>query len=612
MNMKMIGNLQKKLDNLPSKPGCYLFKDTKGMILYVGKAANLRSRVRSYFQESRPYHPKLAALIKRIVDLDIIVTDTEIEALILENNLIKENLPRYNVNLKDDKSYPYIRITHEDFPRVFITRTIIRDGSEYFGPYTDVKNMRFTLKTLERIFPIRSCKYDLNPRVIEQKKVKLCLDYYIRKCKGPCQGLQSQKDYAGVINRVRRFLKGQTGVIVSELRTEMNALAQKMEFEEAALIRDKITALENYRNSQKIVQKDRVDRDVIGLAREDEDGCAVLFRIREGKVIGRTHKYLKRLDWKSDADLIETFLNDYYMDTDDLPSEIFIQEKITSKRVVEAWLGGKKGRRMQLVVPKIGDKRKLIDLTVKNARFLLEELKVQKLRAKESGPYVLRELKKELALPDVPRRIECFDISNIQGTDPVASMVCFIDAKPRKSEYRRFAIRSKDTPDDFAMMKEAVKRRYSRVLREKKDLPDLIIVDGGKGQLSMALAVLNELGMTDTPVIGLAKRLEEVFIPGHSDAQMLPRTSSALKLLQQIRDEAHRFAVTYHRLRRKKRTVTSMLDHIPGIGKQRREKLLKAFGSVKKLKEASAEEMQSRAKIPLKLAHDIETYLREH
>jgi len=601
--------LKPKLDNLPAKPGCYLFKDKNSTILYVGKAANLRSRVRSYFQDSRPFHPKLVALIKRIRDLDIIVTDSEVEALILENNLIKQNLPRYNVNLKDDKSYPYIRITCEDFPRVIITRKIVRDGSEYFGPYTDVKNLRFTLKTLERIFPIRSCKYDLNPKVIEEKKVKLCLDYFIKKCKGPCQGLQSNEEYALVVERVRKFLKGRTDIIVSEMKAEMKKFSVEMDYEEAAMLRDKIQALENYRNAQKIVQEDKTDRDVLGLARDGEDGCAVLFRIREGKVIGKTHRYLNRLSWKEDEEIIEFFLNSYYQETTDIPSEIFIQVQVSGQKVLEKFLTEKKDARVRITIPKIGEKKKLIQLTMKNARYLLEELIIQKTKSKDRLPFVLLELKKELGLKSDPKHIECFDISNIQGTDPVASMVCFIKGKPKKSEYRRFKIKSKSTPDDFAMMREAVSRRYKRLLKEKKALPDLIIVDGGKGQLSSALSVLKDPQLREIPVIGLAKRLEEVFRPGNPEAQMLPRSSTALRLLQQIRDEAHRFAVNYHRLLRSKRTIVSKLDEIPGIGPKRRANLIKTFGSVKKIKQASREEIIKKTGLNEKVAADIVHFL---
>jgi len=431
------------------------------------------------------------------------------------------------------------------------------------------------------------------------------LDYFIKKCKGPCQGLQSRDDYGQIIERVRKYLKGRTDSIVAEMKSEMQQMSEKMDFEEAAFLRDKIQALENYRNSQKIVQGDKLDRDVLGLARENEDGCIVLFRIREGKVIGKIHRYLSRLSWKENKEVIEFFLNSHYQDTADLPSEIFIQEAIAGVNVLEEFLNQKKGARVRISVPKIGEKKKLIQLTVKNAQYLLDELKIQKSKTKDKIPFVIEELKKELGLAEYPKHIECFDISNIQGTDPVASMVCFLNGKPRKSEYRRFRIKSKSTPDDFAMMREAVSRRYKRVLDEKKSLPDLIMVDGGKGQLSSALAVLKAPELCKIPVIGLAKRLEEIFRPGNPEAQMLPRSSPALRLLQQIRDEAHRFAINYHRLRRSKRTITSVLDQIPGVGISRRKHLIKAFGSVKKISTASVNDITEKTGFSEKLATEI-------
>jgi len=597
--------LQEKLDNIPAGPGCYLFKDRKGSIIYVGKAGVLRNRVRSYFQKSRPFHPKLEALMRRVADLEWILTDSEVEALILEYNLIKEYRPRYNVTYRDDKSYPYIRITNEDFPRVFITRKIVRDGSQYFGPYTDVKNVRFTLKTLQRIFTIRSCKYDLNAETVHAKKIPLCLDYYIKKCRGPCQGLQSKEDYNEMIRRVRRFLEGKTTDLAKELRAEMQARAEHLEYEEAALLRDRLQALENYRNSQKIVQNDFKDRDIIAVAKEEDDACAVLFRIREGKVIGRMHRYLSKAEWKEENELAEDFLNNYYFESDDIPQEILVQQNPEGSSAIEEWLSKRSGRKVHFIVPRVGEKKKLVDMALKNSRYLLEELKLQKLKAKDYVPHAVKALQRDLRLPRIPRRMECFDISNIQGSDPVASMVCFVDGKPKKNEYRKFKIQIKDTPDDFAMMREVIKRRYLRLLRESKSLPDLIVIDGGKGQLSSALAVLSELGLHDQPVIGLAKKLEEVFLPGYSDAQMLPRTSSALKLLQQIRNEAHRFAITFHRQRRKKRTLTSELDRIEGIGPKRRARLLQRFGSVKKIAAASVKDLTEKGGLPATTAEKV-------
>ena len=600
----MMSTIEEKLKNLPVKPGCYLFIDKNKKILYVGKAGVLRNRVRSYFQ-SGPVHPKIGALVKRIADIEYIVTDSEVEALILENNLIKKHKPRYNVNLKDDKTYPYIRITNEDFPQVFVTRKVIRDGSHYFGPYTDVKNVRYTLKTLQQIFTIRSCKYNLTPEVVRKKKVQLCLDYYIHKCKGPCQGLQSKEEYNKEIERVHRFLKGKTDDLVKEIRNEMNICSDRMEFEEAARFRDKLNALENYRNSQKVVYQDVTDRDILAVAKEDDDACAALFKVRESKITGRIHYYMAQVEWKSIPEIIGTFIEQYYFKSDEIPQEIYIQENIEDKIPIETWLTDRLGKKVNIIVPQQGEKKKLVELAQKNAKYLIEELKLQKLKSKDYVPHVVKALQRDLRLKIEPRHIECFDISNIQGTDPVASMVCFVDGKPKKSEYRRFKIKTKDTPDDFAMMREVVKRRYSRLINEKKKLPDLIMIDGGKGQLSSALGVLTELGIQNQQIIGLAKRLEEVFFPGISDAQMLQHTSSSLRLMQQVRDEAHRFAITFHRERRRKRTITSELDKIEGVGPQRRKHLLKTFGSIKRIKELSADELIDKGKIPKGTAENI-------
>jgi excinuclease ABC subunit C len=606
----VMNTIEDKLKNLPAKPGCYLFKDKNKKILYVGKAGVLRNRVRSYFQ-SGPIHPKIDALVKRIADIEYIVTDSEVEALILENNLIKKHKPRYNVNLRDDKTYPYIRITNEDFPQVFVTRKVIRDGSHYFGPYTDVKNVRYTLKTLQQIFTIRSCKYNLTPEVIEKKKVQLCLDYYIHKCKGPCQALQSKEDYQIEIDRVNRFLKGKTDDLVKEIRNEMNSCSERMEFEEAARFRDKLNALENYRNAQKVVYHDAVDRDILAVAKEDDDACAALFKVRESKITGRIHYYMAQVEWQTLPEIITTFIEQYYFKSDEIPQEVYIQEEIGNEKTVVSWLSERLGKKVNILVPQQGEKKKLVDLAQKNAKYLLEELKLQKLKSKDYVPHVVKALQRDLRLKKEPRYIECFDISNIQGTDPVASMVCFIDGRPKKTEYRRFKIQTKDTPDDFAMMREVVKRRYLRLLKENKKLPDLIMIDGGKGQLSSALGVLNDLGIQNQQIIGLAKRLEELFFPGISDAQMLPHTSSSLRLMQQIRDEAHRFAITFHRERRKKRTIASELDRIEGIGPQRRKQLLKTFGSIKNIKELSVNELVEKGKIPTNTAQNIFNYFHK-
>ncbi len=601
--------IKPKLENLPVKPGVYLFRDDKGSVLYVGKASQLRNRVRSYFQRSKPHDPRLMNMINKIRDLEYIVTDNDVEALILESNLIKEYKPRYNINLKDDKSYPYIRITSENFPQIFPTRKVVRDGSLYFGPYTNVKDMRQALSTLKRLFAIRSCKYDLSPKVIAQKKVQLCLDYFIKKCHGPCQGLQTREAYSATIEQIIQFLRGKTDALLASLHDEMQQYASDLKYEEAARIRDKIETLEKYRNTQKIVLSDQSDRDLFALAHEDDDACAVIFKIREGKIIGRVHYYLKGTLHQSKSEILEQFIKQYYNQTDEVPAEIFLPAALGDESLIRQWLGGRISGSVHFIIPKMGPKKKLMDMSTRNARYLLEELKMQREQAKERIPNNVRSLQRDLRLPYPPRHIECFDISNIQGTDAVASMVCFIDGRPKKSTYRKFQIKTKDTPDDFAMMREVIYRRYKRLLDEHQPLPDLIIVDGGKGQLSSAHAVLKTLNLADQPVIGLAKRLEEVFIPGLRDPQTLPRSSSSLRLIQQLRDEAHRFALTFHRQRRKKRTLTSRLDEIPGVGQARRERLLQVFGSVAMLQKASVKDIQKKTGIPGSVAQAIHEFL---
>ncbi len=602
-------SIKTKLENLPSRPGVYLFRDGRKGVLYVGKAKNLHNRVRSYFQKSRPHDPRLQNMVNKIADFEYIVTDSDVEALILEANLIKEYKPRYNVNLKDDKSYPYIRITSEDFSQVFPTRKIIRDGSIYFGPYTNVKDMRQALNALKRLFSIRSCKFDLSPKVIEQKKVQLCLDYFIKKCRGPCQGLQTREAYDATVEQIKQFLRGKTDALLASLQTEMRQYAAELKFEEAGRIRDKIEALEKYRNTQKVVLSDHADRDLFALAHEDDDACAVIFKIREGKIIGRVHYYLKGTLYQSESEILGQFVKQYYNQTDEVPSEIFLPVAPEDETLIRNWLSSRISGEINFTIPKVGPKKRLMTMSIRNARYLLDELKIQREQAKDRIPHNVRSLQRDLRLQHPPKYIECFDISNIQGSDAVASMVCFVDGRPKKSAYRKFRIKSKATPDDFAMMREVVYRRYKRVLSEQSALPDLIIVDGGKGQLSSACNVLKKLNLSDQPIIGLAKRLEEIFFPGIKDAQTLPRSSSSLRFLQQIRDEAHRFALTFHRQRRKQRTLTSRLDEIPGVGPARRNRLLQVFGSVAILQKATIEDIQKNAGIPESVAKNIYLFL---
>jgi len=602
-------SLGEKLDSLPAKPGVYQFKNPDAKVIYVGKAQNLRNRVRQYFQKSRALDPKLDALVSKIADVELIVTDSEVEALILEANLIKKLKPRYNVLLKDDKSFPYIVITHEPFPRVFVTRKIIRDGSRYFGPYTDVKTMRFALKTVRDIFMIRSCNYDLTAESIARGRFKICLDYHIRKCEGPCEAKVSAEHYNSMIDKVAKVLRGKTDDAVASLQSEMNQLSEDLRFEEAAKTRDRLRALSVYNEKQKVVEMKEVDRDIIALALKEDDACGVVFKVRDGKVLGSHHYYLSNVEGKTEGVALESLLEHYYLDNEDIPGEISLSSDVNSVDVIQTWLAGRRKAPVNVDVPKAGDKLRLVGMVKKNAEFLLEELQLQKMKRGDFIPHSVQSLQRDLRLSAPPRRIECFDISNIQGSDTVASMVVYVDAKPKKSEYRKFKIRSVEGPDDFASMREVVERRYSRLIEEGGTSPDLIVVDGGKGQLSSAVAVLQGLNYSGIPIIGLAKRLEEVFLPGQSDPLLIPRTSSSLKLLQQIRDEAHRFAITYHRTLRSKRILKTELDLIKGVGKKRATELLESFGSVQGVKFATEEQIAEI--VGPKLASEIKEYFTD-
>ncbi len=585
-------SLEDKLKSVARKPGCYLFKDRNGRIIYVGKAKVLANRVRSYFQDGRVEGPKLARLKAQIDDFDTIVTDSEMEALILEMNLIKEYRPRYNINLKDDKSYPYIRVTNERFPRIFPTRKIVRDGSRYFGPYTDVGAMRDLLKAVKRIFPIRSCNYDLTESAVARKKYKLCLDYYIKKCEGPCEGLISDAEYKQTVEQIVSFINGKNNEVLRQLRDKMLRFAEARRYEEAARVRDQVQSIETFQFKQKVVSDDAKDRDIVAVAVAGRDACGVVLKVRDGKILGRHHFYLKGVEEERFEEVVGSFVKQFYLKSDFVPQEIYLPAAMPDLEGVQAWLSEKRGGSVKLHVPQRGQKARLMNMALQNARLLLEELKLQKLKSKAAVAHGVRALQRDLRLRRPPVRIECFDVSNIQGTNPVASMVTFVNGKPRKSAYRKFRIRSKETPDDFAMMAEAIRRRYSGTLAQELDDPDLILVDGGKGQLYTAKRVLEELGRSDQPLAALAKRLDEVFVPGVPDPQNIPKTSSGLRLLQQIRDEAHRFAVTYHRTLRQKQAVQSALDTIPGIGPARRRALVQHFGSVRHIREATVDELQ--------------------
>ncbi|HVN48648.1 MAG TPA: excinuclease ABC subunit UvrC [Bacteroidota bacterium] len=582
--------LAEKLDALPAKPGVYQFKNADGKIIYVGKAQSLRNRVRQYFQKSRTPDPKTDAMVSKVADVELTVTDSEVEALILESNLIKQIKPRYNVLLKDDKSYPYIVITNEQFPRVFVTRRKIL-GGKYFGPYTDVKSMRFALKTIRDIFMIRSCNDEFTEAAIAKHKYKVCLDYHIKKCEGPCEGFVTREYYQSMIDQVARVLRGKVHSAIDTLQNEMQHFSDELRFEDAAKIRDKIHALSVYEGKQKMVDAREADRDIIAVASKEDDACIVVFKVREGKVIASQHHYLVNVEMTPAANLLEYFLTQHYSDEEDIPTEIVLSDVMDSTNSVEEWLRQKTRTTISIETPQAGEKAKLIAMAKANAQFWLDELAVHRLKRGDFIPHAVQALQRDLRLSAPPRRIECFDISNTQGTDTVASMVVFVDGAPRKSEYRKFKIQSVDGPNDFASMREVVERRYTRVKERGESFPDLIVVDGGKGQLSSAVEVLLHLELHHVPIIGLAKRLEEVFVPRESEALLLPKTSSSLRLLQRVRDEAHRFAITYHRTVRSKRILQTELDLIKGVGKKHAQELLEAFGSVTGVRFATEEQL---------------------
>ncbi|MFT5144072.1 MAG: excinuclease ABC subunit C [Thalassolituus oleivorans] len=589
--------LREKLANLPKKPGVYQHKDAEGKVLYVGKAKNLRNRVNSYFKAAGHREGRLRALVSKVVDVDIIVTDTEPEALILENNLIKRLKPRYNVNLKDDKSYPYIVVKKEPFPRVFPTRRVRKDGSRYFGPYADVKSMRLMLDTIRSIFKLRTCSLNLSPKPIADGKYSLCLQYHIKKCEGGCVGLETEAHYDNTIRQVEQLLNGKTGTLIRLLRDEMKDQATAMHFEVAADLRNRIRALEKYAERQKIVSLEEVDRDLFALAvdREEAIASAAMFQVRDGKIVGSRQQYLNRIQEESDEALMQLVVERYYSEATFFPDEVFLDTPLADPETVADFLREQKGRNVLIHEPKRGDKAALIRMVSSNAALLLEEFKQQRVVQGEGRiPHAVRQLQDDLKLPKPPRRIECFDVSHLSGTGVVASCVVFVDGKPRKSEYRSFKVRTVGggKSDDFASMEEVVRRRYTRRLEENGELPDLLVIDGGKGQLSSSMTALRDAGVYGLfPVVGLAKRLEEVFFPGDKESVIMPRASASLQLLQRARNEAHRFAVTLQRKQRKQ-DLSTELTEVPGIGEQTAQKLLERFGSVKGVRSADEEALR--------------------
>ncbi|NQT63886.1 MAG: excinuclease ABC subunit C [Candidatus Marinimicrobia bacterium] len=593
-----------KLKDLPTQPGVYFYYDKNGKIIYIGKAKVLKNRVKSYFTGT-PDSPKTARLIARIWDLQTLVTRTEVEALLTEANLIKQHRPRFNIDLRDDKTFPYIRITNEDYPQVFVARTIVKDGSIYYGPYTNVKGLRAALTVIKRIFTIRSCNYRMDDESVAAKKVQLCLDYHIGKCDGPCQGLITKAQYAEMIRRVEDFLKGRTDPVDDYLGARMQSAAENMEYEQAARHRDQLEAVRLYVSRQRLKTSDFEDRDVLGVARQDNLTCGILIRIRAGKLIGKEQFRFRGTEDEELPSILSRMITRVYEDASFIPREILVPDEIVDVDMIHAWLKDVSGVKITFNTPRIGEKKTLLDLAERNAELVLKDWALEQAQRIEIVPKMVRSLQEDLNLTAPPRRIEGFDISHLGGTETVASLVCFIDGKPAKREYRKFQIKTVDGIDDFASMKEVVHRRYTRVKTEGLSEPDLILIDGGKGQLSAAIGALERIGMAHIPILGLAKRLEEVFLPGESQSLGIPKTSGSIILLRRIRDEAHRFAITFQRKRRGKAMVHSALDDIEGIGQSRRVALITYFRSLKNIKNASVEEIAHVPGISLTMATRI-------
>ncbi len=609
-----------KLASLPSKTGVYLMKDSRGKVIYVGKAINLKNRVRSYFNEGHKTVKEMA-MVPHIKSVDTIVTDSEVEALILENNLIKKYRPKYNVNLKDDKSYPYLKVTTEEtFPRLIISRQLSKQG-RYFGPYPNAGAARETIRLLRKLFPVRTCK-GTKPK---NRHNRPCLNYYINRCLAPCSEKVSSESYREMIDKIIAVLEGKEGGLLSELQKQMDQAASAMDFERAAEYRDQKQALEKIREKQKIVSDRREDHDIIAIHAEGDRGCAQIYYIRGGKLMGRNN-FIMATGKGDQTDILTSFLKQYYDSAQVIPKEILVSHPIKDQPVIEEWLYHKRGGKVQIKVPQRGDKYQLMNMAMTNARLELEndtlaELNQEKQRKLIEG--ALKELALKLGLSELPYRIEGYDISHTQGQGTVGSMVVFEGGEPVNREYRKFKIRTVHQPDDYQAMAEMLERRLLRAQKEQKDrqqddsvdlkfavLPDLIVIDGGKGQLSRALQVLKETGFDHIPMIALAKREEEIYVPNQGEPLRLPAHSEALKLIQRLRDEAHRFAVTYHRTTRTKTGFHSLLDEIPEIGPRRKQELFNAFESLEAMKEASIEELCRLPSMNQKAAQNLLSHLK--
>ena len=603
----MEGRLKEKLEKLPDSPGVYIMKDGSGEVIYVGKASSLKNRVRSYFQPSTfltPARP-IEQFIHRVADIEYIVTRNEVEALMLESNLIKRYQPKFNVRLKDDKRYPFIKVTISDpFPGIYVTRETTEEGVKLFGPFVNTAVARQIIKELTRIFPIRTCDKKLKP---EGNRMRPCLNYHIRRCSAPCAGRISREEYEELVRSACLLLSGGKEKLIRELEREMREAAEALNFERAAKLRDRIEAVREMADHQSIISPSAEDEDVIGIAAEGDEACVQVLMVRDGKLVEREHFLLRGAQGAGLGEMISAFLKQYYADSPYIPGKIVLQERVEEpellERLLEEWRGGK----VSLVFPSKGRLAKLVEIARRNAELLLRERRERTGGSASENPALLR-LKSILNLPSTPRRINAFDISNIGPEYAVGAMVVFEDGEPSKSWYRRFRIKTVEGQDDFSMMREVVYRHFSHVREGEEPRPDLILIDGGKGQLNAALSALRELGF-EIPTIALAKGEEVIYTPGNPEPLKLDRSDPALRLLQRIRDEAHRFAVSYHRKLRSKPLSFSMLDRIPGIGPKRKRALMRHFGSIERIKAASVEEIASVEGMNRRIAEEVKKFL---
>jgi excinuclease ABC subunit C len=615
-----------KLKKLPASPGCYIYRDAKGDVLYIGKAISLRSRVRSYFQKSAQHGPRIARLVSKIADIEWMLVDSEVEALVLECNLIKEHRPPYNVRLRDDKSYPYIVITKEAYPRVIFTRNPKKGRGKAFGPYTSAFAVRETLQLLHKVFPLIPCGKSWSG----EPEQRPCLYHHLGQCLAPCAGLAPKDDYAAVIAQVERFLQGKEAGIAKEMEAKMAEHAENLEFEQAAAIRDRLTAIRSVMERQKVMSEDMRDRDVIAVVQGERGAAIQMLYIRSGRLIGQRSFVLDGSQESAPSEAVQEFVKQYYADMPELPREILLPVEIEERRIVQNWLNQRQGASVKIEVPQSGEKARLVDLAAQNAEQMLKTMNLEAEQREEWAEQAMSQLAEALGLPSPPLRVEGYDISNIQGRSPVGSMVVAENGEAAPDEYRRFAIKENpETPNDFAMMREVLSRRLRRYREGSPKFakpPDLIMIDGGKGQLGAALKARDDLELS-IPMVGLAKKHEVIYVPvakgslGAEEGEeksdgyayrpvVLPLNSPALVLLRRLRDEAHRFAITYHRKVRAKRAHGSVLDEIPGVGPRRRRLLLRTFGSVEGIRRASLEEVASVPTMTKKLAEQVLEFLK--